>query len=650
MKKLHIDFETYSDVDLRTAGMHRYVESPNFEILMCAFAFDDEPVQCIDFTGRPRDAVARFLKDLTLRPETLNTAHNAAFEMGCLRRYGVIVLRWIWRCTAVKATYLSLPRALGKLSEVMKLDKPKDKEGMRLINMFCKPRKPTKKDPRTRYTRDTHPEDWARFMQYCIRDVEAEREIDEKLEPISPPEFEWDNWVMDQEINDMGMLVDAKLVEGAIAIDKRYRAELMEDARELTGLLNPNSRNQFLDWVKVEMLDEEIDGLAKDEVKRLIGVTEDDDVTRALKIRQELSKTSVKKYASLRRGLCEDERLRGSLLFYGASRTHRWSGKIFQPHNLPQNHLYDLEDARDLVRNGNYEMLDFLYPSVSNVLSELIRTAIIPSKGRKFIVADFSAIEARVLAWLADEEWVLEVFRTHGKIYEATASQMFHVPFESVTKGSEMRRNGKVATLACGYGGGAGALEAMDRNKEIPEEEYEPLKRAWREANPNIVKWWWQVGNAAMDAIKDPKTRYYAGKVSFIKEHGFLFCDMPSGNRLCYPRPAIRLDPRYDKDQIVYEGTDQKHPQWSEIGTYGPKLVENITQSIARDLLVYGMQEVRKEGYDIVLHVHDEAVIDADMDVEVHTIEKLLATQPEWAKGLPLKADGFETMFYRKDG
>jgi len=326
------------------------------------------------------------------------------------------------------------------------------------------------------------------------------------------------------------------------------------------------------------------------------------------------------------------------------------SGKMFQPHNLPQNHLPDLEDARELVKAGDFDAVEFLYPSVSRVLSELIRTAIIPAPGKKFIVADFSAIEARVIAWLAGEEWVLEVFRGHGKIYEATAAQMFKVPFEAVTKGSSLRKQGKVAVLALGYGGGAGALEAMDYGKAIPPEERDPIKKMWRTANPNIVKWWWAVGDAAMDATKNPGVRYRAGKVSFIREHGFLFCDMPDGNRLCYPKPRIRWGKKYDREQLTYEGTDQLHPQWGEISTYGPKLVENVTQSLARAALTYGMLKTTEAGHEIVLHVHDEAVVEADMDTPVSEVEDLLATLPAWAEGLPMRADGFETPFYRKDG
>lgn len=593
---IHIDFETFSSVDLKTAGMHRYVESPDFEILLMAYAENDAPAVCIDLTESPseRRQAMNLLRSLCA-DRSIKVAHNAPFEMNAIQRVGIHVTLEDWRCTAVMATYLSLPRSLGELSEIMKLpmDKAKDKDGKRLIQMFCKPRKPTKSDPRTRFTRETHPEDWKRFMEYCRMDVEAEREIYNRLLPVAMPEFEWERWFFDQRVNQRGMLVDIQHVEAAIEVDREYRHRLMDEAKRLTGLHNPNSAKQLLEWLATEMPEEEVESLKKEEVKRLLGVVDDAMVERVLQIRQELAKTSVRKYNALRRAVCKDNRLRGSLLFYGASRTHRWSGKMFQPHNLPQNHMSDLEGAREVLQLRDVDVIDFLYGSTSRTLSELIRTSIVAPPGKKFIVADFSAIEARMLAWLAGEEWVLDVFRTHGKIYEATASQMFKVPFESVTKGSSLRQRGKVATLALGYGGGAGALEAMDTAKAIPPEERDPLKVMWRDANPHIVKWWWQVGDAAIEAAKNPGIRFPAGKVSFIREKGFLFCDMPDGNRLAYPRPKIKWDEKFNREVLTYEGVDQKHPKWGEIRTYGPKLVENCLSGEALILTQKGFKRLQ---------------------------------------------------------
>ncbi len=610
MKELFIDFETFSGTDLKTCGMHRYVEDPDFEIMLCAYAVGDNPVQCIDLTTPKGVHEFQYVLDYIKHPDYIKIAHNAPFEMACTNAQfpGHVRLR-NWRCSAVQAAYLALPRSLDGLSQVLNLEKPKDKIGDGLIRLFCKPQKSTKAHPETRRTRETDPEKWEQFKGYCVRDVEAEREAWRRMQKMPVPAFEWEYWFMDQDINNRGMRVDTELVESAIAIDKHYRRNLTEEAKRLTGLANPNSVSQLMEWINK---DEDLtESLAKAEVARLLKTTDDGMLQRVLELRQELAKTSVKKYAALKKAVCKDDRLRGSLLFYGASRTHRWSGKMFQPHNLPQNHLPDLEDARDWVKAGDFEAVDFLYPSVSRVLSELIRTAIIPAEGKKFVVADFSAIEARVIAWLAGEEWVLEVFRGHGKIYEATASQMFKVPFEAVTKGSSLRKQGKVAVLALGYGGGEKALEAMDYDHAIPPEDRDTIKKMWRSANPNIVKWWWAVGDAAIQATGNPGVRYRAGKVSFIRENGFLFCEMPDGNRLCYPKPRIRWDTKYEREKLTYEGTDQLHPKWGEIPTYGPKLVENCLSGDALVLTQRGwarldsitLEDLVWDGIDFVKHM-----------------------------------------------
>jgi DNA polymerase len=428
-------------------------------------------------------------------------------------------------------------------------------------------------------------------------------------------------------------------VDAAMKVDSAHRADLLEEAYVLTGLDNPNSRDQLKAWLEEE-LDEEIPSLNKVAIKEL----QERMPNRVLEIRQELARSSISKYAALKGATCPDGRIKGTLLFCGAARTHRWAGRVFQPQNLPQNHLKDLALAREVVMGGNYHDVQFLFDSVSDTLSQLIRTAIIPAPGKKLIISDFSAIEARVAAWLAGEEWVLEVFRTHGKIYEATASNMFKVPLEGVTK--ELRQRGKVAVLALGYGGGVGALSAMDTNGVIPDEEKQPLVNAWRKANANIVNYWWAMDAAATQAVMNPRTRQEVGRLAFLVQNDLLFMELPSGNRLCYPRPRLGIEPKYGKEQVCFEGTDQKHPRWGRIFTYGPKFFENACQSVARDLLA---EALRCTNDHTVLHVHDEVVMEVPMDYPVAQIENLMGLTPVWAKGLPLKSAGFETQFYMKE-
>lgn len=618
---LRIDLETFSSVDLKKFGMHKYVSSPDFRILLMAYAVDDHIVNIIDIEHG--ETIPVHVLAMLDDPTVTKRAWNAAFEFNCL---GMTDLSG-WECSAAHAAYLGLPRSLDKCGEVLNMGIQKDPVGKRLITKFCKPgKKPvTYAGP-----------DWELFKGYCIKDVEVERAIDMKLEKFPMPE--WDLWRLDQEINNRGALVDMAFVDAAMKVDATHRADLIEEAYILTGLDNPNSRNQLKAWLEVE-LDEEIPTLNKVAIKEL----NERVPNRVLEIRSELSRSSISKYAALKGATCPDGRIKGTLLFCGAARTHRWAGRIWQPQNLPQNHLKDLALAREVVMEGNYHDVQFLFGSVSDTLSQLIRTCLVPGPGKKFIVSDFSAIEARVAAWLAGEEWVLEVFRTHGKIYEATASSMFKVPLEGVTK--ELRQRGKVAVLALGYGGGVGALSAMDINGLIPDEEKQPLVNAWRAANPNIVAYWWKLDAAAKLAVQYPRTRQTVGKAAFIVENDLLFMELPSGNRLCYPRPRIMTEPKYGKEQVTYEGVDQKHPQWGRIFTYGPKFAENLAQSVARDILADAMLRMPA----IVLHVHDEVVLETHPSALVEAAELIMSITPAWAKGLPLKAAGFETQFYMKD-
>jgi DNA polymerase len=488
---------------------------------------------------------------------------------------------------------------------------------------------------------------WELFKQYCKNDVEAEREAHRKMSRFPVPESEWSLWRLDQIINNRGMRVDLDFVDKAIEIDAQMRKYLTAEAKRLTRLSNPNSIKQLMAWLNKNM-EEDVESLTKDVVKELIQITDDETVSRVLEIRQELSKTSIKKYAALKGATCSDERIRGTLLFYGASRTGRDAGRVFQPQNLPQNHLYDLEGARWLVKHTDLGTVEFIYDSVSDTLSQLIRTAIVPAEGKKFIVADYSAVEARALAWMADEKWRIDVFNTHGKIYEASASAAFHVPMDQIDKGSPLRQQGKVLELACGYGGSVGAIDSMDRNKAIPEEDRKPMVDAWRRASPNIVSFWWKMGDAAVYATENPGVRVDVQKgVYFIRENNFLFMGLPSGRRLAYPRPMM-ADGKYGP-KLTYDGQDQKTNKWSRIDTYGPKLVENLIQALCRDLLFHGVSELEKEGHPVILRVHDEVVVEVDLSVTVEEVCKVFERKPKWAQGMPHRADGFEATFYKKD-
>ncbi|MCZ8518866.1 DNA polymerase [Paenibacillus caseinilyticus] len=648
MTVLQIDLETYSSVDLKKSGVYRYVEAPDFEILLFGFAFDDDPVQVIDLTDFeeiPADVLKALADD-----QVIKTAYNANFERTTLaRHFGQPMPPAAWRCTAVHALTLGLPGTLGDVAKVLKLGEQKDTAGKALIKFFSTPCKPTKANGgRTRNLPHHDPEKWERYKEYCRQDVVTERDLRKKLAAYPVPESEWALWALDQRINDNGVRLDPELVRHALACDALYTERLVVEARELTGLDNPNSVAQLTGWLQERGLTVE-DGLTKESIPILLDQAPDDDTRRALELRQEMAKTSVKKYEAMGRAICSDQWARGLLQFCGANRTWRWAGRIIQVQNLPQNKLKDLDLARELLREGEYELLEMLFGAPPFVLSQLIRTTFIPSDGCRFIVSDFSAIEARVIAWLAGEQWRLDVFETHGKIYEASAAQMFKIPIESIGKTSSERQKGKVAELALGYGGSVGALEAMGALKMgLNADELPDLVKAWRDANPNITKLWWDVDKAALKAVEEQRTVNLHHGIRFIYESGYLFIELPSGRRLAYVNPQIKPG-KFDKMQITYEGIDEKK-RWARISSYGPKFVENIVQAISRDCLAVSMMRLDAAGFRIRLHVHDEVVIDEPRGWDsLPEIVDIMGRPISWAPGLPLRADAFETDFYKKD-
>ena len=644
-RTLAIDIETYSDVDLISCGVYKYSSSPHFEILLIAYSVDDEETICIDVANReepPKEFMEMLFDDTVTK-----TAFNANFERTCFSNYYQHSFRpEAWRCTAVQAAMLALPLSLEGVGAVLGLDKQKMTEGKELIKYFCSPCKATKSNGgRTRNLPKDAPEKWRQFKTYCIRDVDVEKQIRQRLAKFPIPKREQEIYCLDQRINDRGIMVDRNLVNHAVACDLLYKETATARAYELTGLENPNSVSQLKLWLKEKGL--EVDSLAKDTVKDLLMKAEGD-VQEVLKLRLATSKTSVKKYEAIDRSVCAENRVHGLLQFYGANRTGRWAGRLVQIHNLPQNHLPDLELARALVSEGRYEEVELFYESTPNVLSELIRTAFVAKLGCRFIISDYSAIEARVLAWLAGEEWRLQVFETHGKIYEASASAMFHVPIEEITKTSPLRQKGKISELALGYGGAVGALTSMGALKMgLTEEELPGLVSTWRSANPHIKAFWWAVDEAAVTAVRDKKTSR-VGRVSFEYKSGILFVTLPSGRKLSYVKPRMMLN-KFGREGLTYEGIGESK-KWMRLETYGPKLVENIVQAASRDILAEAMLRLEKEGFDIVCHVHDEVVLEVpDGKSSVEEVNEIMAVNPVWTEGLPLKAAGFESPFYKKD-
>ena len=640
-----IDIETYSSAPLPKCGVYRYCDAPDFEILLFSYAFDDAPVQTIDLAcgeSLPKEVLLA-LED----PNVLKVAYNAQFERVCLSKY---LGHWLdphqWRCTMVMAASLTLPGRLADVAVALGTAEKKMEEGKELIRYFSVPCKPTKANGgRNRNRPGDAPGKWAVYKQYNAQDVETERAIRKVLERYPLPEQEWTYYALDQQINDRGVRVDRLLVKQAMRVDQAFSEQAFRRAQKLTGLENPGSVNQLKAWLADQNMPMEslAKKLVQEKAKDAEGV-----VAELLNLRLELSKTSVKKYEAMARCLCRDGRVHGLLQFYGASRTGRWAGRLVQAQNLPQNHLPDLNLAREMVKAGDEQLIETLFGSVPNTLSELIRTAFIPKDGCRFIVADFSAVEARVLAWLANEEWVLDEFRGKGKIYEATASRMFHIPQESIVKGNpnyEYRQKGKQATLSCGYGGGVGALKAM--GAKMPEAEMQPLVDAWRAANPNIVAFWGALDRTARTVIRK-KTSVRVGKVVLYWQEDRMFMRLPSGRNLCYQSPHFTTN-RFGSDAIGYYAPSASG-QMVVQETFGGKLAENATQAIARDILAHALLTLEKSGYPVVFHIHDEAVI--EMPIGEGSLEEaccLMAIAPDWAEGLPLRADGEDDLsFYRK--
>ena len=650
MESLSIDLETRSSVDISKSGVYRYAEAEDFAILLFGYSVDGGTVEVIDIANG--EWIPQEILDALTDESIIKWAFNANFERVCLSRYlsdlGIALdsfrdnhpvskecARFLnpcsWRCTMVWSAYMALPLSLAAVGRVLGLEEQKLTEGKALIRYFSMPpfHEPTG-------------EKWELFKSYNRRDIEVEMAIQKRLSKYPVPQSVWEEYVLDQEINDRGIRLDMSLVENAVQIDEITKNQLMDRLKNLTGLENPNSVAQMKEWLKDHGV--ETESLDKKSVTALLKTVQSP-VSDVLVLRQQLAKSSVKKYQAMQNTVCADGRARGMFQFYGANRTGRFSGRHIQLQNLPQNHLSDLKCARDLVRQGNYEALEILYGSVPDVLSQLIRTAFIPKAGRKFIVADFAAIEARVLSWLAKERWRMDVFEGDGDIYCATAGRMFHCNVVKHGENGHLRQKGKQAELACGYGGSVGALKAFGALESgMKEDELKPLVDAWRSANPNIVDFWWAVDRAAKDCIKERSTKVTHG-IRFIYQGGMMFIELPSGRRLSYVKPRIGEN-QFGGESITYMGLDLSK-KWARIESYGPKLVENITQAISRDILCYAMQTLRT--MDIVAHVHDELIIECDERISLPVICEQMARTPPWAEGLLLRADGFECQFYQKD-
>ena len=655
MNVLNIDIETYSSEDISKTGLYKYAQSTDFEILLFAYSLNGAPVEVIDLAqgGAVPEEVVKMLND----GETELRAYNAAFEWYCLNQAGYRTNLEQWRCTMIHAYYAGYPGGLDKVGKAMGFenDKKKSATGKALIRLFSVPCKPTKRNGgRTRNLPYHEPEKWELYKEYNRQDVVAEMSIKEKLEGIKLPKFEWKLWHTDVRMNAEGIKVDSELVESALFVSDTWNEYLLNEAKGLTGLENPNSTVQLLKWLKDKGTNAE--NLQKETVKNLIRETEGD-IKRVLEIRQELSKTSTKKYVAMKDALCEDGRVRGLLQFYGANRTGRWAGRLVQVQNLPRNYLSDLDDARNMVKRRDLLTLDILYDNIPDTLSQLIRTAFVPEEGKKFVIADFSAIEARVIAWLAREQWRTEVFRTHGKIYEASASQMFGVPIESIAKSKEnyhLRQKGKIAELALGYQGGPGALTAMGAiDMGLTQEELPEIVRMWRNSNRRIVDLWYSLGNAAVDVIESGSR--VAVKDLLLSREGdlangmdFFTITLPSGRKLYYANPGTREN-SWGSQVITYKSSNQTSGKWETTDTYGGKLTENVVQAIARDCLAVSIKRLTEKGFKIVMHIHDEVVIEAPMEITVDEVCEIMGQDIEWADGLILRADGFETSYYKKD-
>lgn len=642
MKTLSIDIETYSSVDLAKCGVYKYSESPDFKILLFAYAVDDGSITVVDIAQGEKipEEIISALSDI----KVIKYAFNANFERTCLSRYlNKRLLPISWRCTLVWSAYAGFPLSLKSVGEVLNLDRQKMEEGKDLIKYFCSPCKPTKANGnRTRNLPTDAPDKWELFKKYNKRDVEVEMQIHNKLSKFPVPDFVWNEYIIDQCINDRGIKIDIDFVNAAISVNNKDHDDLMIKIQNLTGLDNPNSVVQMKEWLSQNNIT--TDTLSKAKVTELIEAAPQE-IQEVLKIRQQLAKSSIKKYEAMKCSACNDNRERGMFQFYGANRSGRFAGRVVQLQNLPQNHIDDLELARQRVLTGDITAIKENYESVADTLSQLIRTAFVPKDGCKFIVADYSAIEARVLAWLSGEKWRMNAFAEGKDIYCASASQMFGVPVEKHGINGELRQKGKIAELALGYGGSVGALTAMGAIKMgLKEEELKPLVDAWRKSNPKITEFWWEVDNATKKAVKERLTTEIYG-ITFEYKFNSLLVRLPSGRCLCYQQPTIKKN-QYGTESVVYMGIGQ-NKKWVEIESYGPKFVENITQGIARDLLCYAMKTLC--DYDIVAHVHDELIIECSKETKLETICEKMAYTPLWAKGLLLRADGYECKFYQKD-
>lgn len=661
MKELSIDLETYSDVDITKCGAYKYAESDNFEILLFGASIDGGPVKVYDLACG--DTVPEEILAALSDESVTKWAFNAAFERICLSNWlkrhhpahfhGYSIpedpaSKYLdpssWRCTMIWSAYMGLPLSLEGVGAVLKLQDQKLKEGKDLIRYFCTPCKPTKSNGgRTRNLPQHDSEKWIRFKEYNRRDVEVEMAIKKRLAKYPVPDFIWDEYHIDQEINDRGIALNMSVVENAIAFDERSKEELTTAMQDITNLNNPNSVQQMKEWLSNQGV--ETESLDKKAVKELIKITDEQTIQDALILRQQLAKSSVKKYQAMQNAVCHDGRAHGMFQFYGANRSGRWAGRLIQLQNLPQNHLPDLERARQYVIDGDYEMLDLLYDSVPSVLSELIRTAFVPRPGYKFIVSDFSAIEARVLAYLAGETWRSKVFAEGKDIYCASASQMFGVPVEKHGINSHLRQKGKIAELALGYGGSVGALKSMGAlEMGVPEEDLQPLVIAWRNSNPMITAFWWNVDRAVKTAITQRIKTEVRG-IQFFYKSGMLFIQLPSGRRLAYVKPRIGTN-QFGGESVTYEGIGPTK-KWERIESYGPKFVENIVQAISRDILCYAMKTL--QHCFIVGHVHDELIIECDPRVDLKSICEQMGRSPDWMPDILLRADGYETYFYKKD-
>lgn len=649
MKCVGIDIETYSSNSIKDCGAYKYAEATDFEIMLFAYCIDQDPVQVIDLLNG--ETLPDSVLDILINPQYLKTAWNANFEILCITRFFRIkLITEQWLCTMSKAAMLGLPLSLDQASKVLRMQEEKMSTGKALIKYFSVPCAPTKVNGGRLRNLPIHAADkWQQFKEYNMQDVEVERAIRNKIDFFTVPEKEKKLWCLDQQINSRGVLIDPVFVSNAIDMDITYREKLTAEAIDLTGLENPNSVAQLKRWLQTET-GTEVKSLNKKAIPVMLEESKSVDATRVLQLRQEMSRTSVKKYEAMASAVCKDNRIRGLLQYYGANRTGRWAGRLVQVQNMRKNSLEDLDLARQLVAQADMDLVSILFGDVPDTLSQLVRTAFIAPSGHRFLVTDFSAIEARVIAWLAGEKWRLEVFNTHGKIYEASAAHMFKVPIQEITKGSDLRYKGKVSELALGYQGGPNALIKMGALKMgIAEDELPRLVSMWRNANKAIVRYWETVGDAAFNCVQQGESVIISHGIRFFLRKGILFIELPSGRLLSYLKPKISVN-RMGMLALVYEGMDQTTKKWGIQETYGGKLVENIVQAIARDCLAEAMMRVDKKGYAITLHVHDEIVLEVPNEKgSLEEVNHIMSMPIEWAKGLPLKAESFETSYYKKD-